>query len=102
VRHLGPPAPSPAQEPGPLAFGDPDYIRGVLAAAGFAEIAVERAHPTIIGRHARRSRARSRDTPEGEPGRSDNLQHSAGRTEFAQDSSLEEGGFELMVSLQPT
>ena len=49
VRHLGPPAPSPAQEPGPLAFGDPDYIRGVLAAAGFAEIAVERAHPTIIG-----------------------------------------------------
>ena len=34
---------------GPLAFGDPDYIRRVLAAAGFAEISVERAHPTIIG-----------------------------------------------------
>jgi len=49
LRHLGPPAPLPAHEPGPLAFGDPDYIRGVLAAAGFAEIAVERAHPTIIG-----------------------------------------------------
>ena len=49
VRHLGPPAPSPAREPGPLAFSDPDYIRGVLAAAGFAEIAVERGHPTIIG-----------------------------------------------------
>jgi len=53
-----PPAPPPAEEnvgrgqaqdPGPLAFGDPDYVRGVLAAAGFAEIAVERAHPTIIG-----------------------------------------------------
>jgi len=40
VRHLGP--------PDPLAFGDPDYIRGVLTTAGFAEIAVERAHPTII------------------------------------------------------
>jgi len=49
LRHLGPPAPLPAHEPGPLAFGDPDYIRAVLAAAGFAEIAVERAHPTIIG-----------------------------------------------------
>src|SRR5271169_5113854 len=49
LRHLGPAAARPAHEPGPLAFGDPDYIRGVLAAAGFAEIAVERAHPTIIG-----------------------------------------------------
>ena len=48
VRHLGPPAPRSTQEPGPLAFGDPDYIRRVLAAAGFAGIAVERAHPTII------------------------------------------------------
>src|SRR5262249_22890190 len=47
LRLLGPPAP-PAHEPGPLAFGDPDYIRRVLAAAGFAEVAVERAHPTII------------------------------------------------------
>jgi SAM-dependent methyltransferase len=46
--HVGPPAPPPAHEPGPLAFGDPDYIRGVLSAAGFTEIAVERAHPTII------------------------------------------------------
>ena len=48
LRHLGPPEPPPAHEPGPLAFGDPDYIRGVLTTAGFAEIAVERAHPTII------------------------------------------------------
>jgi SAM-dependent methyltransferase len=48
LRHLGPPVPPPAHEPGPLAFGDPDYIRRVLVAAGFAEIAVERAHPTII------------------------------------------------------
>jgi SAM-dependent methyltransferase len=49
LRHLGPPAPATANEPSPLAFADPDYVRGVLAAAGFAEIAVERAHPTIVG-----------------------------------------------------
>jgi len=48
LRHLGPTAPLSAQEPGPLAFGDPDYIRGVLTTAGFAETSVERAHPTII------------------------------------------------------
>jgi len=29
LRHLGLPAPPPAHEPGPLAFGDPDYIRRV-------------------------------------------------------------------------
>src|SRR5262249_45310350 len=49
LRHLGPPAPQSAREPGPLAFADPDYIREFLTAAGFAEITVERAHPTIIG-----------------------------------------------------
>lgn len=49
LRHLGLPAPSPAHEPSPLAFADPDYIREFLTAAGFAEITVERAHPTIIG-----------------------------------------------------
>ena len=27
----------------------PDYIRGFLAGAGFAEVTVERGHPTIIG-----------------------------------------------------
>jgi SAM-dependent methyltransferase len=48
VRHLGQPAPSADHEPGPLAFGDPEYIRGVLTAAGFTEIKVERAHPTIV------------------------------------------------------
>jgi SAM-dependent methyltransferase len=48
LRHLGPPAPQPAHQPSPLAFANPDYIRGVLAAANFAEITVERAHPTII------------------------------------------------------
>lgn len=48
-RHLGPPSPKPTHEPSPLAFADPDYVLAVLAAAGFAEISVERAHPTIIG-----------------------------------------------------
>jgi SAM-dependent methyltransferase len=49
LRHLGPPAQPAEHEPGPLAFADPEYIRSLLAAAGFAEITVERAHPTIIG-----------------------------------------------------
>lgn len=48
VRHVGPPPPSSGHVPGPLAFGDPDYIRGVLSAAGFVDIDIERAHPTII------------------------------------------------------
>jgi SAM-dependent methyltransferase len=47
-RHLGELAPEDAK-PGPLAFGDPAYVRRILAEAGFAEIAIERAHPTIIG-----------------------------------------------------
>jgi SAM-dependent methyltransferase len=49
LRHLGQPAPSTDHEAGPLAFADPDYIRRVLAAAGFVEITVDRAHPMIIG-----------------------------------------------------
>lgn len=49
VRLLGPPATSPEQEVGPLAFGNPDYVRRVLLEAGFADISIERAHPTIIG-----------------------------------------------------
>ena len=48
VRYLGPPAPAPAHDPGPLAFGDPDYIHRVLEAAGFVEVKVDRAHPTIV------------------------------------------------------
>src|SRR5438309_2126518 len=38
LRHLGPAAAEPTHEPGPLAFGNPDYIREVLAAAGFVDI----------------------------------------------------------------
>jgi len=49
ARHLGPPATTPEQEVGPLAFGNPDYVRRILTAAGFVGIMVERAHPTITG-----------------------------------------------------
>jgi SAM-dependent methyltransferase len=49
VRHLGQPAPSTTREAGPLAFADPDFIRRVLAEAGFAQITVQTAHPTITG-----------------------------------------------------
>lgn len=49
VKHLGPPAPRPAHEPGPHAFGDPDYLRDLLTRAGFTAIAIERAHPVIHG-----------------------------------------------------
>jgi SAM-dependent methyltransferase len=48
LRRVGPPPPSMDREPGPLAFGDPSYVTRVLTEAGFADIAVERAHPTII------------------------------------------------------
>lgn len=47
LRHLGPPEPASPRLPGPLAFADPDYIRDFLSRAGFADIRVERAHPTI-------------------------------------------------------
>lgn len=40
VRHVGQPAPTPPNAPGPLAFGDRAYLQGVLSAAGFADIAI--------------------------------------------------------------
>ena len=52
LRHLGPPAPQPPHAPGPLAFSDPDYFRSVLAAAGFAEIAITPRAFQVIGRSA--------------------------------------------------
>jgi hypothetical protein len=48
LRRLGPPAPKPPHEPGPLAFSDPDYVRSFLRAAEFAEIAIEREHPGLF------------------------------------------------------
>jgi len=49
VRHLGSPAPQPAHAPGPNAYGDRDYLRGILATAGFAEIAIEPRHFLVHG-----------------------------------------------------
>ena len=49
VRHLGPPAPQPEHAPGPHAFGDRDYLRGILQAAGFAPIAIEPRHFHVRG-----------------------------------------------------
>lgn len=40
VKHLGQPAPASPTEPGPMAFRDPAYLRGILAKAGFADIVI--------------------------------------------------------------
>ncbi|HWB48843.1 MAG TPA: class I SAM-dependent methyltransferase [Stellaceae bacterium] len=41
IRHLGEPAARSPRAPGPNAYGDRDYLRGILETAGFADIAVE-------------------------------------------------------------
>jgi hypothetical protein len=40
VKHLGQPAPISPTEPGPMAFRDPQYLRGILDKAGFADITI--------------------------------------------------------------
>ncbi len=49
VRRLGSPAPQDPRAPGPFAYGNPDYVRGFLAAAGFAGIEIARERFTILG-----------------------------------------------------
>jgi SAM-dependent methyltransferase len=49
LRHLGPPAPSDARAPGPLAFSDPGYVRSILETAGFADVVIDRETPVIFG-----------------------------------------------------
>ena len=49
LRHLGPPAPQPPHAPGPMAFGDPDYVRSILDTAGFAEVEIACETPLITG-----------------------------------------------------
>ena len=44
VRHLGPPGPTPPHMPDAHVFADREYFRDVLAAAGFADIAIEAKH----------------------------------------------------------
>lgn len=53
VRRLGPPKPSDARAPGPLAFSDPAYFRDILEQAGFAAIAVTPTPFNVIGRTPR-------------------------------------------------
>ena len=52
VKHVGPPKPQPPHAPGPMALGDPDYVREVLNGAGFAEIAIEPTQFHVIGKSA--------------------------------------------------
>jgi SAM-dependent methyltransferase len=53
VKHLGPPAPADPREPGPMAFRDPAYLRGILSTAGFAEIDIAPQGFKITGQTAR-------------------------------------------------
>jgi len=48
LRHLGPPVPTPPRMPGPLAFSDRDYVRGILEITGLADIEISRETPDII------------------------------------------------------
>jgi SAM-dependent methyltransferase len=49
VSHLGPPAPEPADAPGPMSLSDPARTRGILSSAGFAEIDIRRESIEIEG-----------------------------------------------------
>src|SRR5215469_12264723 len=49
IKHLGPPASQAPHAPGPNAYGDRDYLRGILASAGFADIAIEPRSFTVHG-----------------------------------------------------
>lgn len=50
VKHLGLPAPVSPTEPGPTAFRDPDYLRGILKKAGFTSIDIRPSRFNVIGR----------------------------------------------------
>lgn len=41
IRHLGPPTPQSPHAPGPNAYGDHDYLCGILSDAGYADVAIE-------------------------------------------------------------
>ena len=52
IRHLGPPTAQPSRAPGPNAYGDRDYLRGVLDAVGFADVAIAPRSFTVHGDNA--------------------------------------------------
>ena len=55
VKHLGPPAPQPPRAPGPNAYGERDYLRGILETAGFAAVAIEPRRFVVHGDTAARA-----------------------------------------------
>jgi len=52
VRHLGDPAPADPHAPGPMAFRDPAYLRGILDQAGFGGIDIAPQGFQIAGQSA--------------------------------------------------
>jgi SAM-dependent methyltransferase len=52
AKHLGAPAPADPHEPGPMAFRDPAYLRGILEKAGFGRIEVAPQGFHIAGQNA--------------------------------------------------
>jgi len=52
LARVGTPAPTPPHTPGPMAFRDPDYLRGILSQAGFSDIKVEKRAFHVVGRSA--------------------------------------------------
>jgi len=51
VQRLGPPKQQPRRAPGPMAFSDAEYVRDILADAGFSAIGIEELRPEV-GAHA--------------------------------------------------
>jgi SAM-dependent methyltransferase len=52
VARVGPPAPTAPNAPGPMAFRDPDYVRGFLDQARFADIKIDKRAFHVVGRSA--------------------------------------------------
>jgi SAM-dependent methyltransferase len=55
IKHLGPPTPQSPHAPGPNAYGDRNYLRGILDTAGFADITIEPQHFLVHGDTAARA-----------------------------------------------
>jgi len=48
ARHVELPPPEDPRAPGPFAFGEADYVRNVVADAGFADVAIEEHATTVL------------------------------------------------------
>ncbi len=49
IRHFGPPEPQPPHAAGPMGFADADHVAGILAAAGYEQIAIEPEETAMVG-----------------------------------------------------